>query len=73
MMVDLNVVYITAVWPLLGLTLLNVHVADRIANTAITAGCSIAMTCYPIRWTGIAAIREATALLFVLPLSLIVR
>jgi hypothetical protein len=29
MTVDLNVVYITAVWPLLGLTLLNVHVARQ--------------------------------------------
>lgn len=71
-MVDLNVVYITAVGPLLGLTLLKVPVPDRTANAAIAAGCGIAMACYGIRWTGLAAMPEATALLFVLPLSLVV-
>lgn len=72
MMVDLNVVYITAVGPILSLALLNEHVSDRTANAAITAGCGIAMACYLIRWTGIAAIPEATSLLFALPLSLVV-
>ncbi|MFM0234118.1 hypothetical protein [Paraburkholderia sediminicola] len=72
MMVDLNVVYITAVGPLLGFTLLNVHVSDRTGIAAITAGCGITKACYLIRWTGIAAIPEATALLFALPLSLAV-
>jgi SSS family solute:Na+ symporter len=72
MMVDLNVVYVTAVGPLLGLTLLNVHVSDRTANAAIAAGCGIAMACYVIRWTRIAAIPEATALFFALPVALVV-
>lgn len=72
MMVDLNVVYITAVGALLALTLLNVHVSDKRANTVIAVGFCIAMTCYLMRWTGIAAIPEATALLFSLPLSLVV-
>lgn len=72
MMVDLNIVYITAVGPLLGLSLLNIPRSDKAANSAITAGCAIAMTCYLIRWVNIAALPEATALFFVLPISLLV-
>jgi SSS family solute:Na+ symporter len=72
MMVDLNIVYITAVGPLLGLSLLKIHVSDKAANSTITSGCAIAMTCYLIRWTNIAVLPEATALFFVLPLSLVV-
>jgi SSS family solute:Na+ symporter len=70
MMVDLNIVYITAVGPLLGLSLLKIQVSDKAANSAITAGCAISMTCYLIRWTNIAALPEATTLFFLLPLSL---
>ncbi|MFM0433747.1 hypothetical protein PQQ75_32395 [Paraburkholderia aspalathi] len=72
MMVDLNIVYITAVGPLLGLSLLKIYVSDKAANSTITSGCAIAMTCYLIRWANIAALPEATALFFVLPLSLVV-
>jgi SSS family solute:Na+ symporter len=71
-MVDLNVIYITAVGPLLGLSLLKIHASDKAANSGITTGCAIAMTCYLIRWTNIAVLPEATALFFVLPLSLVV-
>lgn len=72
MMVDLNVVYITAVGPLLGLTLLNAHVSNKTANATIIAGCTVAMACYLIRWTGLVAIPEVIALPFALSFSLVV-
>jgi solute:Na+ symporter, SSS family len=72
MMVDLDIVYITAVGPLLALSLLKIHVSDKAANSAITAGSAIAMSCYLIQWSNIAALPEATALFLVLPLSLVV-
>jgi SSS family solute:Na+ symporter len=66
MMVDLNMVYLAAVGPLLGLGLLRVRVSDKAANASIAAGCGIAVTCYLIRWTGFVAMPEATPL-FVSP------
>ena len=72
MMVDLNIVYITAVGPLLTLALLKVHVPEKTAHAAIMAGCSLAMACYLIRWTGIAAIPDVTALFFAFPILLAV-
>jgi SSS family solute:Na+ symporter len=71
MMVDLNIVYITAVGALLGLTLLKVRVSDNGANSAILAGFCVASVCYLIRWLKIAAIPEATSLCVGLPLSLV--
>jgi solute:Na+ symporter, SSS family len=72
MMVDLNMVYLAAVGPLLGLGLLRVRVSDKAVNASITAGCGIAVTCYLIRWTGFVAMPEATPLLVSPPLSLLV-
>jgi solute:Na+ symporter, SSS family len=66
MMVDLNMVYLAAVGPLLGLGLLRVRVSDKAADASIAAGCGIAVTCYLIRWTGFVAMPEATPL-FVSP------
>ena len=72
MMVDLNMVYLAAVGPLLGLGLLRVRVSDKAANASIAAGCGIAVTCYLIRCTGLVAMPEATPLLVSPPLSLLV-
>ena len=63
MIVDLNMVYLTAVGPLLGLGLLRVRVSDKAANTSIATGCGIAATCYLLRWTGFIAMPETTPLL----------
>ncbi len=70
MMVDLNMVYLAAVGPLLGLGLLRVRVSDKAANASIAIGCGVAVTCYLIRWTGIAAVPEATPLFVSPPLCL---
>jgi hypothetical protein len=71
MMVDLNMVYLAAIGPLLGLRLLNVHVSDRTANTARATGFGIAMTCYLIRRTGLVVMLETTTLLVSFPFSLV--
>jgi solute:Na+ symporter, SSS family len=72
MMVDLNMVYLAAVGPLLGLGLVRVHVSDKAAKASIAAGCGIAVTCYLIRWTGIVAMPEVTPLFVAPPLCLAV-
>jgi SSS family solute:Na+ symporter len=72
MMVDLNMVYLAAVGPLLGLGLLRVRVSDKAANASIATGCGIAVTCYLIRWTGVVAMPEATPLFVSPPLCLAV-
>jgi SSS family solute:Na+ symporter len=72
MMVDLNMVYLAAVGPLLGLGLMRVHVSDKAAKASIAAGCGIAVTCYLIRWTGIVAMPEVTPLFVAPPLCLAV-
>jgi SSS family solute:Na+ symporter len=71
MMIELNLVYITAVGPLLGLALLKVHVSNRAARSAITAGCCVAGVGYLIRWSSIAAIPEAVSLCIGPTLSLL--
>ncbi|CAD6562790.1 hypothetical protein ACFQ3P_39440 [Paraburkholderia sabiae] len=58
MMVDLNMVYITAVGPLLGLTLLNRRISDRRANATLAIGGTIAIALYFVRWTGLKATAE---------------
>jgi SSS family solute:Na+ symporter len=69
MMVDLNMVYLAAVGPLLGLGLLRIRVSDKAANASIAAGCGIALICYLIRWTGFVAMPEATPLFVAPPLA----
>lgn len=50
MMVDLNMVYITAVGPLLVLTLLNRRISNRTASASLTIGGGIAIVIYLARW-----------------------
>lgn len=71
MMIELNLVYITAVGPLLGLALLKAHVSNRAARSAVTAGCCVAVVCYLLRWSNIATVPEAVSLCIGLPLSLL--
>lgn len=52
MMIDLNMVYITAVGPLLGLTLLNRQIPKRRASVTLTIGSGIAIALYCVRWAG---------------------
>lgn len=73
MMVDLNMVYITAVGPLVGITLLNRRISDRWANATLVIGGSMAIATYFARWTGLTGIPETNPLaVFMLPLLLIV-
>jgi solute:Na+ symporter, SSS family len=72
MMVDLNMVYLAAVIPLLGVRLLHVRSSDIAVNASIATGCGIAVTCYLIRFTGFVAMPEATPLFLAPPLSLAV-
>lgn len=68
MMVDLNMVYLAAVGPLLGLGLLRVRMSDKVADASILTGCGVTVTCYLIRWTGIVVMPEATPLFVSTPL-----
>ncbi|AXL51185.1 hypothetical protein DSC91_003720 [Paraburkholderia caffeinilytica] len=58
MMVDLNMVYITAVGPLMGFTLLNRRISDRCANATLAIGGGIAIAIYFARWTGLTTVPE---------------
>lgn len=62
MMIDLNMVYITAVGPLVGITLLNRRISDRWANATLTIGGSIAIALYFARWTGLTVIPAINSL-----------
>ena len=73
MMIDLNMVYITAVGPLVGITLLNRRISDRWANATLVIGGSMAIAIYFARWTGLMGIPRTNPLaVFMLPLLLIV-
>jgi len=58
MMIDLNVVYLTAVGPLLGFTLLNRRISDRCANATLAIGGGVAIAIYIARWTGLTTISQ---------------
>jgi solute:Na+ symporter, SSS family len=70
MMIELNMVYLAAVGPLLLLRLLHVHLSDAAASASLAAGCSIALTCYLISWTGIAVLPGGTTALLSLCFAL---
>ncbi|KWF06422.1 hypothetical protein WT55_21275 [Burkholderia pseudomultivorans] len=73
MMIDLNMVYITAVGPLLGFTLLNRRISDRCANATLTIGGAISIAVYFARWTGLTTVPETSPLtVSFLPLAVIV-
>jgi SSS family solute:Na+ symporter len=64
MMIELNMVYLAAVGPLLLLRLLRLHLSDTAASASLAAGCSVALACYLLSWTGIVVLPGgATALL----------
>jgi solute:Na+ symporter, SSS family len=72
MMIDLNMVYITAVGPLLGFALLKRRISDRCANATLALGGSIAIAIYFARWTGLTTVPETKLLtVSLLPLILI--
>lgn len=72
MMIDLNMVYITAVGPLVGFALLNRRISDRWANATLAIGCSMAIAIYFVKWTGLTTIPETNPLtVYFLPLLLI--
>ncbi|KVW14647.1 hypothetical protein WK91_19830 [Burkholderia cepacia] len=72
MMVDLNIVYLTAVGPLVGLALLNRRISDRCANATLAIAGSIAIAIYLLRWTGLTTVLETNPLtVSLLPLVLI--
>ncbi|RQV59906.1 hypothetical protein DF018_30240 [Burkholderia cenocepacia] len=52
MMIDLNMIYLTAVGPLLGCTLLNRRVSDQWAKASLVIGGGLAIAIYLARWTG---------------------
>ncbi|WP_118182863.1 hypothetical protein [Paraburkholderia phosphatilytica] len=72
MMVDLNMVYLTAVGPLVGFALLNRRISDRCANATLAIGSGMAIAIYLARWTGLTRIPETNPLaVSFLPLLLI--
>ncbi|CAJ5662503.1 solute:Na+ symporter, SSS family [Burkholderia pseudomallei] len=72
MMVDLNMVYLTAVGPLVGLALLNRRIPDRCANATLAIAGSIAAAIYFVRWTGLTTFPATNPLIVpLLPLVLI--
>lgn len=56
MMVDLNMVYITAVGPLVGFAMLNRRISDRWANATLAIGSGMAIAIYLGRWTGLTTV-----------------
>ncbi|PRX27295.1 SSS family solute:Na+ symporter [Paraburkholderia sp. BL18I3N2] len=72
MMIDLNVVYLTAVGPLLGLTLLNRRISDRCANATLVIGAGVAIAVYLATWTGLKAISQLSVFaISILPVLLL--
>jgi len=72
MMVDLNMVYLTAVGPLVGFALLNRRISIRCANATLAIAGSIAIAIYFVRWTRLTTIPETNPLtVSLLPLVLI--
>lgn len=62
MMVDLNMVYITAVGPLVGFALLNRRISERWANATLAIGSGIATAIYLASWAGLTTIPQTNPL-----------
>ncbi|MBU9681909.1 hypothetical protein KTF56_03395 [Burkholderia gladioli] len=72
MMVDLNMVYLTAVGPLVGFALLNRRIPGRWTNAALAIGSGLAFTIYIVKWTGFTPIPETNPMtVSFLPLLLV--
>ena len=68
-MVTLNIVYLAAAAPLLGLTLFGVQIPDRAARHSMLAGMIIALTCLLIEWTRTVHMPESIMLAIAWPCS----
>ncbi|WP_233342927.1 hypothetical protein [Burkholderia cepacia] len=62
MMVDLNLVYISAVGPLVGFALLKRRVSDRWANATLAIGGGMAIAAYFAKWTHVTTIPDTNPL-----------
>lgn len=72
MMIDLNVVYITAVGPLVGFLALNRRTSDKWATATLAIGAGLGTTIYIAKWTGMTTFPETNPLTAsLLPLLLI--
>lgn len=69
-MVTLNIVYLAATGPLLGLTLLGLHISDKAARHSMLIGLTVASTCLLIEWTRTAHIPEWITLTIAWPCAL---
>lgn len=61
-MVTLNIIYLAAAGPLLGLTLFGLRISDKAARHSMLTGLSIASTCLLIEWTRSAHVPESITL-----------
>jgi SSS family solute:Na+ symporter len=71
-MITLNIVYLAATGPLLGLTLFGIQIPDRAARHSMLAGLSIASTCFLIDWTRTVHMSESITLAIAWPCALAV-
>lgn len=71
-MVTLNIVYLAATAPLLGLTLFGLQISDRAARQSMLTGLSIASTCLLIEWTRTIHMPESIMLAIAWPCALTV-
>lgn len=69
-MVELSMVYLAAISPILVFRLLRVRVSDTTANASMAAGSAVALSCYLLRWTGMVALPETSALCLAIPIAL---
>lgn len=71
-MVTLNIVYLAAAGPLLGLSLFRLQVSDKAARHSMLTGLIIASTCLLIEWTLAVHMPESITLAIAWPCALIV-
>lgn len=71
MMVTLNVIYLAAAGPLLGLALLDFRITYGAAKRSMLVGFSIAVMCNLIRWTNMVNLPEALTLALAWPCALL--
>ncbi|WP_205791314.1 hypothetical protein [Burkholderia sp. Ac-20353] len=71
MMVTLNIIYLGAVGPLLGLTLIGCHITFRAAKRSMFTGFCISTACFLIQWIDIVNLPESLALMLAWPCALL--
>lgn len=70
-MVTLNIVYLSAVVPLLVLTLLGYSIQDKSAKQSMLVGAGVSALCVLIDWIRAIHIPEATPLILAWPCALV--